>query len=91
MLCCRNFTSWEFCCTQITGKEGEAAVVAFDCRIATPQDFTTDNDKIKVAINNIHVGSSGTRMIDAVEQGVFMLADGRHQPPGCAAGQRNAR
>jgi len=59
--------------TQITGKEGEAAVVAFDSRIQTPQDFTTDNDKIKVAINNIHVGSTGTRVIDAVEQGVFML------------------
>jgi VWFA-related protein len=59
--------------TQITGKEGEAAVVAFDCRLATPQDFTTDNDKIKVAINNIKAGCGGTRLIDAVEQGVFML------------------
>ena len=59
--------------TQITGRDGEAAVVAFDSRIATPQDFTTDNDKIKVAINNIHAGSSGTRLIDAVEQGIFML------------------
>lgn len=60
--------------TQITGKDGEAAVVAFDCRIATPQDFTTDNDKVKVAINNIKAGcSSGTRLIDAVEQSVFML------------------
>ena len=59
--------------TQITGKDGEAAVVAFDSRIATPQDFTTDNDKIKVAINNIHAGSTGTRLIDAVEQSIFML------------------
>jgi len=59
--------------TQITGKDGEAAVVAFDCRIQTPQDFTTDNDKIKVAINNIKAGCGGTRIIDAVEQSVFML------------------
>lgn len=59
--------------TQITGKDGEAAVVAFDCRIATPQDFTTDNDKIDVAINNIKAGCTGTRLIDAVEQGVLML------------------
>jgi len=59
--------------TQITGRDGEAAVVAFDSRIATPQDFTTDNDKIKVAIGNIKAGSTGTRLIDAVEQSVFML------------------
>jgi VWFA-related protein len=59
--------------TQITGKQGEAAVLAFDCRLATPQDFTTDNDKIKVAISNIKSGCSGTRLIDAVEQSVFML------------------
>jgi VWFA-related protein len=59
--------------TQITGKEGEAAVVTFDCRLATPQDFTTDNDKITVAINNIKAGCGGTRIIDAVEQGVYML------------------
>ena len=59
--------------TQITGKDGEAAVVAFDSRIATPQDFTTDNDKLKVAIANIKAGSTGTRIIDAVEQSIFML------------------
>lgn len=59
--------------TEITGKEGEAAVTTFDCRLATPQDFTTDNDKIKVAISNIKAGCTGTRLIDAVEQGVFML------------------
>jgi VWFA-related protein len=64
--------------TQITGKDGEAAVVAFDSRIATPQDFTTDSDKLKVAINNIHAGSTGTRLIDAVEQSVFML---KRRPP----------
>ncbi len=59
--------------TQITGKSGEAAVVVFDSRLATVQDFTTDNDKIKVAIENIKVGNTGTRIIDAVEQGINML------------------
>jgi len=61
--------------TQITGKSGEAAIVAFDCRLQTPQDFTTDNDKIKVAIENIKAGCSGTRMIDAVELGIHMLGN----------------
>ena len=60
--------------TQITGREGEAAVVAFDSHLTTVQDFTRDNDKIKVAINNIHAGNSGTRIIDAVEQGIQMLS-----------------
>lgn len=60
--------------TQITGKSGKAAVIAFDCRIATPQDFTTDNDKIKVAIENLKSGCSGTRIDDAVERGVYMLS-----------------
>lgn len=60
--------------TQITGKQGEAAVLAFDCRIQTPQDFTTDNDKIKVAIENLKSGCNGTRLDDAVERGVYMLS-----------------
>lgn len=57
----------------ITGETGEAAVVTFDCHLATPQDFTKDNDKIDVAIKNIKSGCTGTRVIDAVEQSVFML------------------
>lgn len=60
--------------TQITGKSGEAAVLAFDCRLATPVDFTTDNDKIKVAIENLKPGCGGTRLDDAVERGVYMLS-----------------
>ena len=59
--------------TQITGKQGETAVLAFDCRLQMPQDFTQDDDKIKVAINNIQAGCSGTRIIDAVERGISML------------------
>jgi VWFA-related protein len=60
--------------TQITGRSGEAAVLEFDCRLATPVDFTTDNDKIKVAIENLKPGCSGTRLDDAVERGVYMLS-----------------
>jgi VWFA-related protein len=57
----------------IIGTQGEAAVIKFDGRLATMQDFTNDPDKIKVAINKINAGSSGTRMIDAVDRGVYML------------------
>ena len=61
--------------SQITGKQGEAAVLAFDCRLQPLQDFTMDNDKIKVAIENIKSGCSGTRLDDAVERGIYMLRD----------------
>ncbi len=57
----------------IIGAQGEAAVIKFDGRIMTMQDFTNDPDKIKVAINRITPGSSGNRMIDAVDRGVYML------------------
>lgn len=57
----------------VIGTQGEAAVVAFDGRLRTMQDFTNDPDKIKVAIDKINAGSSGARMIDAVDRGVYML------------------
>ncbi len=60
--------------TQITGRSGEAAVMAFDCQLRPLQDFTMDNDKIKVAIESIKSGRSGTRIDDAVERGIYMLS-----------------
>jgi VWFA-related protein len=60
--------------TQITGKSGEAAILTFDGRIQPVLDFTKDDDKIKNAINNIKAGSSGTRIIDAVERSAYMLS-----------------
>jgi VWFA-related protein len=60
--------------SQITGKTGEAGVLEFDCRLIPTQDFTTDNDKIEVAIQNLRPGCSGTRLDDAVERGIQMLA-----------------
>jgi len=62
----------------ILGGEGEAAVIAFDHRIRTMQDFTSDPDKITMAVRKITPGSSNSHMIDAVEQAIFML---RHRPP----------
>jgi len=57
----------------IIGIQGEAAVLKFDGRIMVTQDFTNDPDKVKLAINRIQPGSSGSRMIDAVDRGVYML------------------
>lgn len=57
----------------VIGTQGEAAVVAFDGRVRLMQDFTSDPDKIKVSIDKINAGSTGVRMIDAVDRSVYML------------------
>ena len=77
----------------ITGESGEAAVVTFDCHLATPQDFTKDNDKVTVAIKNIKSGCSGTRVIvDAVRTKRLHAAQAPvHQSAGRHAGERNPR
>lgn len=57
----------------VVGDHGEAAVVAFDSRLRVMQDFTTDPDKIKVAVDKITAGNSSSRMIDTVDRAVYML------------------
>jgi VWFA-related protein len=62
----------------VVGDHGEAAVIAFDSRLRVMQDFTTDSDKLKAAIDKINAGNSSSRMIDAVENAVNML---KKRPP----------
>ena len=57
----------------VVGQNGEAAVLAFDHRIRTMQDFTDDPGKIQAAMKSINPGSSSSRMIDTVMQAVRML------------------
>ena len=57
----------------IIGDAGEAAVIAYDSRIRTLQDFTSDPDKITRAIKTIQPGSTSNRMIDAVIEGTRLL------------------
>jgi VWFA-related protein len=57
----------------VVGDHGEAAVVAFDSRMRVMQDFTSDSDKLKVAIDRITAGNSSSRMIDVVDRAVYML------------------
>lgn len=61
----------------ITGGNGEAAVVEFDHRIQTLQDFTSDPDKVKTAIAKVSSGSTSARMMDAIDSAILML---RHRP-----------
>ncbi len=62
----------------VMGEQGEAAVLAFDHRVQVLQDFTADPDKLVLAVKKIKVGSSSSRMIDAVYESVRML---RNRPP----------
>ncbi len=57
------------------GDQGEAALLAFDSRIRTMQEFTSDPDKLEAALKKIQPGSSQSRMIDAVEEGVRQLSN----------------
>jgi len=57
----------------IIGDQGEAAVIAFDSRIRTLQDFTSDPDKITKAVKDLYAGSSSNHLIDAVSQAARML------------------
>ncbi|HEV2446367.1 MAG TPA: VWA domain-containing protein, partial [Candidatus Sulfopaludibacter sp.] len=57
----------------LLGQQGEAAVIAFDSRVRTMQDFTSDPDKITAALKKIQSGSMSARLVDAVDAGVRML------------------
>jgi VWFA-related protein len=57
----------------VLGDQGKAAVIAYDHRVRLLQPFTSDTDDITKAIKGIKAGSSSSRLIDAVEQGVFLL------------------
>jgi VWFA-related protein len=57
----------------VLGDQGEAAVIAYDHRVRLLQPFTSDTDDITKAIKGIHAGSTSSRLIDAVEQSVYLL------------------
>ncbi len=58
----------------ITGDQGEVAVLCFDHRVQTLQDFTTDGDLISQAFSKLKQGSSTSAMIDANTAAIRMLA-----------------
>lgn len=58
---------------QLVGQDGEVAIVSFDHRIETLQDFTNDADLINQAVAKIKPGGQNSRMVDAVQTAVHML------------------
>jgi VWFA-related protein len=61
----------------ILGDQGEAAVVAFDSRVRTLQDFTNNPDLVTQAVKKIQPGSNANRIVDAAVEGARMLT---HRP-----------
>jgi len=57
----------------VVGQDGEVAVVGFDHRVQTIQDFTDDGEKVSEAIKNLKTGSYSHAAIDAVMESVRML------------------
>ncbi len=62
----------------VIGDQGEAAVVAFDSRVRTLQDFTSNPDLITQAVTKIMPGSNNNRIVDAAVESARMLS---HRPP----------
>jgi VWFA-related protein len=57
----------------VSGDSGEVAVVAFDHRIRTMQEFTNDGAKISAALKKITAGSSSSVLNDATMHSINLL------------------
>ena len=57
----------------VLGENGELAVLAYDHRVQTMTEFTSDPDKISEAFKKIKAGSTPNHLNDAAMKGVNML------------------
>src|SRR5437867_447152 len=57
----------------VMGPTGEAAVVGFNDSVDKLQDFTSNADQIENTIANLRIGTSGSKLFDAMAVGVEML------------------
>jgi Ca-activated chloride channel family protein len=63
----------------IIGARGEAAILAYDDEVRVVQNFTADADALTKAVHKIGLGGADSRMIDATNEAVHLLAERR--PP----------
>jgi VWFA-related protein len=59
----------------VVGLTGEAAVIAFDDDVRLDLPFTADHAKIGKALESVRMGTSGTRLYDALGEGVSLLRE----------------
>lgn len=57
----------------VTGETGEVAVIGFDHRIQTLQEFTSDPDKLDLAFKKLKVGSSSAVLNDVTMHAINLL------------------
>jgi VWFA-related protein len=57
----------------VMGPNGEAAVIGFNDSVDKLQDFTTNSDLIESTIAHLKLGTSGSKLYDAMSAGVEML------------------
>jgi VWFA-related protein len=57
----------------VAGEQGEVAIIAFDHRIRTMQDFTNEPDLLKSALEKINPGSTTSAQIDTMFQAARLL------------------
>src|SRR5258708_8956079 len=57
----------------VMGPTGEAAVVGFNDSVDKLQDFTSSADQIENTVANLRLGTSGSKLYDAMGVGVEML------------------
>ena len=58
----------------VMGSTGEAAVVGFNDSVDKLQDFTGSADAIENTVTNLRIGTSGSKLYDAMAAGVEMLS-----------------
>jgi VWFA-related protein len=58
----------------VMGSTGEAAVVGFNDSVDKLQDFTSNADQIESTVANLRLGTSGSKLFDAMAVGVEMLS-----------------
>lgn len=71
----------------VMGGSGEAAILAFNDDVQKLQDFTSSGDDIERAVGRMKTGTSGTKLYDAMAQGVEMLTS-RPEPTADTPGRR---
>lgn len=57
----------------LVGQDGEVAIVSFDHRIETVQDFTNDTELINAAVSKLRPGGQNSRLNDSIQHAVRML------------------
>lgn len=57
----------------VMGMTAEVAIVGYDDSVDLLQKFTTDIDHTQSVINHLRMGTSGSRLYDAMQRGVSML------------------